>query len=96
MNDLRNIMNNLKEIIYKRILSSQNLETFMMNNLQKDLWENVEKYNGKYHNHKKVKLIILIEIRQIRHMTNQPTFGYYSVKFNKNLKFEKKLDMIII
>src|SRR6266542_1825775 len=30
---------------------------FMMNNLQKDLQENVEKYNGKHHLHKKVKEI---------------------------------------
>src|SRR6266498_3436901 len=29
----------------------------MMNNLQKDLQENVEKYNGKHHLHKKVKVI---------------------------------------
>src|SRR6266498_3440379 len=29
----------------------------MMNNLQKDLQKNVEKYNGKYHLHKKVKVI---------------------------------------
>src|SRR6266545_1766101 len=29
----------------------------MMNNLQKDLQENVEKYNGKHHQHKKVKVI---------------------------------------
>src|SRR6266498_2256143 len=29
----------------------------MMNNLQKDLQENVEKYNGKYHLHKRVKVI---------------------------------------
>src|SRR6266542_4981140 len=29
----------------------------MMNNLQKDLQENVEKYNGKYHFHKRVKVI---------------------------------------
>src|SRR6266498_5558702 len=29
----------------------------MINNLQKDLQENVEKYNGKYHFHKKVKVI---------------------------------------
>src|SRR6266540_1743278 len=29
----------------------------MMNNLQKDLQENVEKYNRKYHLHKKVKVI---------------------------------------
>src|SRR6266498_1170019 len=29
----------------------------MMNNLQKDLQENVEKYNGKHHFHKKVKVI---------------------------------------
>src|SRR6266536_73700 len=29
----------------------------MMNNLQKDLQENIEKYNGKYHLHKKVKVI---------------------------------------
>ena len=57
MNDLKNIINDLKEIIYKRILSSQNFETFMINNLQKDLRENIEKYNGKHHNHKKVKLI---------------------------------------
>ena len=28
-----------------------------MNNLQKDLQENVEKYNGKHHLHKKVKVI---------------------------------------
>src|SRR6266540_4375088 len=57
MNDLRNMINNLKEIIYKRILSFQNLEIFMMNNLQKDLQKNIEKYNGKHHNYKKVKLI---------------------------------------
>src|SRR6266508_1541730 len=29
----------------------------MMNNLQKDLQENVKKYNGKHHLHKKVKVI---------------------------------------
>ncbi len=29
----------------------------MMNNLQKDLQENVEKYNGKHHLHKRVKVI---------------------------------------
>src|SRR6266542_3522453 len=29
----------------------------MMNNLQKDLQKNVEKYNGKHHQHKKVKVI---------------------------------------
>jgi len=29
----------------------------MMNNLQKDLQENVEKYNEKHHQHKKVKVI---------------------------------------
>src|SRR6266545_3125932 len=29
----------------------------MMNNLQKNLQENVEKYNGKHHQHKKVKVI---------------------------------------
>src|SRR6266498_1074587 len=29
----------------------------MMNNLQKDLQENIEKYNGKHHLHKKVKVI---------------------------------------
>src|SRR6266540_4567167 len=29
----------------------------MMNNLQKDLQENVEKYNGKHYQHKKVKVI---------------------------------------
>src|SRR6266542_3372491 len=29
----------------------------MMNNLQKDLQENVEKYNGKHHQHKRVKVI---------------------------------------
>src|SRR6266498_1654077 len=29
----------------------------MMNNLQKDLQENVEKYNGKHHFHKRVKVI---------------------------------------
>src|SRR6266511_3723977 len=29
----------------------------MMNNLQKDLQENVEKYNGKHHLHKRVKII---------------------------------------
>jgi len=57
MNDLKNMINDLKEIIYKRILSSQNLETFMINNLQKNLRENVKKYNEKYHYHKKVKLI---------------------------------------
>ena len=57
INSLRNMINDLKEIIYKRILDSQNFETFMMNNLQKDLWENVEKYNRKYHHYKKVKLI---------------------------------------
>ena len=57
IDDLRNLINNLKEIIYKRILSSQNFETFMINNLQKDLWENIEKYNEKYHHYKKVKLI---------------------------------------
>jgi len=51
------MINDLKKIIYKRILSSQNLKTFMINNLQKDLQENIEKYNGKHHNHKKVKLI---------------------------------------
>ncbi len=51
------MINDLKKIIYKKILSSQNFETFMINNLQKDLWENVEKYNGKHHNHKKIKLI---------------------------------------
>ena len=37
INSLRNMINDLKEIIYKRILDSQNFETFMMNNLQKDL-----------------------------------------------------------
>src|SRR6266542_1586899 len=34
-----------------------NLQIFMMNNLQKDLQENVEKYNGKHHLHKRVKVI---------------------------------------
>src|SRR6266542_616081 len=29
----------------------------MMNNLQKDLQENIEKYNGKHHLHKRVKVI---------------------------------------
>ncbi len=29
----------------------------MMNNLQKDLQKNVEKYNGKHHLHKRVKVI---------------------------------------
>ena len=29
----------------------------MMNNLQKDLQENVEKYNGKHHLYKRVKVI---------------------------------------
>ncbi len=28
-----------------------------MNNLQKDLQENIKKYNKKYHYHKKVKVI---------------------------------------
>jgi len=28
-----------------------------MNNLQKDLQENVKKYNGKHHQHKKIKVI---------------------------------------
>ncbi len=29
----------------------------MINNLQKNLWENIEKYNEKHHHHKNVKLI---------------------------------------
>src|SRR6266542_3574337 len=34
-----------------------NSQIFMMNNLQKDLQENVEKYNGKHHLHKRIKVI---------------------------------------
>src|SRR6266542_3953385 len=34
-----------------------NSQIFMMNNLQKDLQENVKKYNGKHHFHKRVKVI---------------------------------------
>jgi len=66
------MINDLKEIIYKRILSSQNLEAFMMNNLQKDLRENVEKYNRKYHNYKKVKLINCYHCYPISSEANVP------------------------
>src|SRR6266540_7498663 len=34
-----------------------NSQIFMMNNLQKDLQETIEKYNGKHHLHKRVKVI---------------------------------------
>src|SRR6266542_4188117 len=34
-----------------------NSQIFMMNNLQKDLQENIEKYNRKHHLHKRVKVI---------------------------------------
>src|SRR6266540_3304150 len=44
----------------------------MMNNLQKDLQENVEKYNGKHHLHKKVKVINCYHCYPISTKTNVP------------------------
>src|SRR6266542_4844295 len=44
----------------------------MMNNLQKDLQENIEKYNGKHHLHKKVKVINCYHCYPISTETNIP------------------------
>src|SRR6266540_7470077 len=44
----------------------------MMNNLQKDLQENVEKYNGKHHQHKKVKVINCYHCYPISAKANVP------------------------
>src|SRR6266498_4691553 len=44
----------------------------MMNNLQKDLQENVEKYNRKHHLHKKVKVINCYHCYPISTETNIP------------------------
>src|SRR6266542_576622 len=44
----------------------------MMNNLQKDLQENVEKYNGKYHLYKRVKVINCYHCYSISTETNVP------------------------
>ncbi len=44
----------------------------MMNNLQKDLQENVERYNGKHHLHKKVKVINCYHCYSISTEANVP------------------------
>src|SRR6266498_2780344 len=44
----------------------------MMNNLQKDLQENVEKYNGKHHLHKRIKVINCYYCYPISTETNIP------------------------
>ena len=44
----------------------------MMNNLQKDLQENIEKYNEKHHLHKKVKVINCYHCYPISAETNIP------------------------
>src|SRR6266536_6158062 len=44
----------------------------MMNNLQKDLQENIEKYNGKHHLHKKVKVINCYHCYSISTEANVP------------------------